>query len=353
MPSFSPTIIFAGGSGTTLLVVLFLLIKYPDHVQKWVGILSRAFNYIFKKSEYFSTKWEIEGKLNTFAGNLETDGGVPYSRLTIKWTARDENEEIAFEDGQTIIVMRDRNHRNKNFVHAAYFYTSEILLKNTKRKLPKHLKTSIDLYSTQKIIQQENKAALNQFTNDYLIPNIDQNEKIKEYIERFNKIETIGLYFPVLIQELTYLGNKIYLSTQTDEIIKEVEALIQFLEKWSEREIGQLTQEEFTGLFTKCSIKIVASQYSRSNDKVDNQKGRIINSFNQGIENVYVIGNSAKKNKKFVDKVICACTTNNTKLLVMKRREFIAKVKSGEIRKTIPNYLVHVRNPEAIEYVNQ
>lgn len=353
MPNFSPTIIFAGGSGTTLLVVLFLLIKYPDRVQTWIGILSRVFNYIFKKSEYFSIKWEIEGKLNTFAGNLETDGGVPYSRLAIKWTGRDEEEEIAFEDGQTIIVMRDRNHRNKNFVHAAYFYTSEILLKNTKRKLPKHLKTSINLYSTQKIIQQENKAALNQFINDYLIPNVDQNDKIKEYIERFNKIETIGLYFPVLIQELTYLGNKVYLSTQTEKIIKEVELLIQFLETWSEREIGQITQEEFTGSFTKCSIKIVASQYSRTNDKIDNQKGRIINSFNQGIENVYVIGNSAKENKKFVDKVVRACTTNNPKLLIMKKREFTAKVKSGEIRKTIPNYLVHVRNPEAIEYVNQ
>src|SRR3989338_6583354 len=109
MPNFSPTIIFAGGSGTTLLVVLYLLIKYPDHVQKWVGILSRAFNYIFKKSEYFSTKWEIEGKLNTIAGNLETDGGVPYSRLTIKLTAKDEDEEVAFEDGETIIVMRDKN----------------------------------------------------------------------------------------------------------------------------------------------------------------------------------------------------------------------------------------------------
>lgn len=353
MPSFSPTIIFAGGSGTTLLIVLFLLIKYPDNVQKWIGILSRALNYIFKQSEYFSTKWEIEGKLNTFAGNLETDGGVPYSKLTIEWTARDENEKIAFEDGQTIIVMRDRNHRNKNFVHAAYFYTSKILLQNTKRKLPKNLKTSIDLYSTQKIIQQENKAALNQFINDYLIPNIDQNDKIKEYIERFNKIEAIGLYFPVLIQELTYLGNKIYLSTQTEDIIKEVEALIQFLEKWSDREIGQLTQEEFTGTYTKCSIKIVASQYSRTNDKVDNQKGRIMHSFNQGVENVYVIGNSAKENKKFVDKVICACTSTRPELLVMKKREFLAKIKSGEIRKNIPNYLVHVRNPEAIEYVSE
>jgi len=351
MPNFSPTLVFISGSGTTLLLGLCLLIKYPDHVQKWVGMISRAFNFIFKRTEYFSTKWEIEGKLNCFADSLETEGGVPYKKLEIQWTARNEEEKIAFEDGQTIVVMRDRNHRNKNFVHAAYFYTSEILLRNTKRKLSKHLKTSIDLFSTKKIIQEQNKAALNQFMNDYLIPNVDKHEKVQKYIERFNRIEAIGLYFPILIQELTYLGNKVYLSTPKQKVLGEVEKLIQFLEKWSEREVGQLTQEEFTGKYTKCSIKIVASIYSRNLDKIDNQKKRITKAFTGGCENVYIIGNAERKSKKFINKVVKAAIKSNDALRVIKNSTFIAKIKNGDKKKLIPSYLVHIRNPEAIEYL--
>lgn len=353
MPTFSPTIIFAGGSGTTLLVVLYLLIKYPDHVQKWVGMLSRTFNFIFKKTEYFTTKWEIEGKLNSFAGNLETDGGVPYNRIKIEWTARSEDQEIAFEDGETIIVMRDRNHRNKNFVHAAYFYTSEILLQNTKRKLPKHLKTSIDLFATQKIIQKENKAALDQFMKDFLIPNVDQQTKIKDYIEKFQKIDNLGLFFCVLIQELTYLGSKVYLSTQTEAIIKEVEGLIQFLVTWSEREIGQKIAEEFVGQYTKCSIKVVASVASREQNKTDQQKNRLLGTFKNGCENMYVIGSEERQSKNFMDEVIDKLTQEMTQLRVVKRVRFRAKLNQNGRKVDKDDYLVHVRNPEAIEYLNE
>lgn len=353
MPSLSPTIIFIGGSGTTILMCLYLLIKYPDNVEKWIGILSRGLNFIFKKSEYFSTKCEIEGKLNSFAGNLETDGGVPYDKISIKWTARNQDEEIAFEDGETIIVMRDRNHRNKNFIHAAYFYTSEVLLQNTKRKLPKHLKTSIDLFATQKIIEKENKSALNQFTKDYLIPNIDKHVKIREYIEKFLKIDNLGLFFCVLIQELTYLGNKIYLSAQMEAIVKEVEGLIQFLVTWSEREIGEKIQEEFTGEYTKCSIKVVATAVTREMNKVDQQKNRLQVTFNSGCENVYVIGSERRDSVEFMDRVINKLTEEMAQIRVVKRFGFKAKIKQNGKKVQIDDYFIHLRNPEAVEYLNE
>lgn len=352
MDEFSPTLVFSAGGVSTFIAILFLLIKYPDHVEKWSGMLVRFFGFLFRKSQYFSVKREIEGKLNIFASSLETDGGVPYNKVVITWTGREEDQEVVFEDGQTILVIRDRNHRNKNFVHAAYFYASEILLKNTKRKLSKHLKTSLDLFSTKKIIEAQNRDALNQFTTDFLIPIVDEHEKVKEYMERFNKIDTIGLYAPVLIQELTYLGSKVYLSVPQQEVLEEVERLIQFLERWSEREIGQSTQEEFTGKYTKCSIKIVASFFSRIMEKLDRQRSRINGAFNAGCENVYVIGNGEKDSRKFIDKVIEGILENSKALIVVKKLKFTAVLKKGGRKEKVPNYLVHIRNPEAIEYVS-
>jgi len=355
MTNFSPTIYFGGGSGTTALLIIYLLIKYPDHVKKWIGILSRFLNYIFKKSDYFSTKWEIEGKLNSFAADLETDGGVPYNRLSIKWTARREDEAIVFEDGQTIIVMRDKNHRNKNFVHAAYFYTSKILLDKVKRKLnkenAKNLKLSLDLFTTQKIIQKENKSAMDQFVNDFLYPETNKSDELKKYIERFKKIDTVGLFFPILIQELTYLGNKIHLTTPTDEILTEIKNLIFFLENWSERQVGQNIQEDFLGKYTKCSIKIVASHISRELDRVEQQRNRVCNAFSHGCENVYVIGNAEIKSKKFINKVVEAILIHKPNLKVVKSDEFIARIKGYISRIPTPNYLVHIHNPEAVEHI--
>lgn len=343
------------GTSGSLVAGIYIILRYPDNVQKWLGIIIGWFSYLFKKGDYISTKLEIQAKLNLFAGSIETEDGVPYNRLSLKWTARDEDEEILFEDGQTILVLRDRSHKNKNFVHAAYFYTSQILLRNAKRRLPKHFKTAIDLYVTQRIIKDQNTAALQQFITDYVVPITDRDRKVRVDISRLKQIDCAGLLFTVLIKELMYLGYKVFLAPSTiAKIVAEVENLMLFLEAWASRVVGDdRTQEDFYGEYTQCSIKIVATKQTREQDKVENQKLRVLEAFEGGCQSVYMIGPGFKEAREFLDKVVRSILTFKNDLQVVQKRTFLSDIHtSPSDKKTVETYVVQIRSPKNVGHIH-
>ena len=61
-----------------------------------------------------------------------------------------------------------------------------------------------------------------QFINDYLNPEVEKSEAVKTLIKQFSSINRFGLFFPILIQELTTLGNKTLLSNTNQDVIAEV-----------------------------------------------------------------------------------------------------------------------------------
>lgn len=97
---------------------------------------------IWKRAEYFAIKTEIQGRINSFVRTMEANTAAQFPRISIKLVARG-NEELLWDEGEAIIVMRDRGHRTRNFVHAAYFFTSEVLLRKSKRHLSQTQKISL------------------------------------------------------------------------------------------------------------------------------------------------------------------------------------------------------------------
>ena len=97
----------------------------------------------------------------------------------------------------------------------------------------------------------------------------------------------------------------------------------------------------------------MASISSREQNKINQQKDRLFSTFKNGCENMYVIGNVEHKSKKFINEVIDKLTEEMTALRVVKRLDFTAKLNKDGKKVQIDDYLVHVRNPEAIEYINE
>ena len=145
-------------------------------------------SFVWERFEYFSNKNEIEGRINSYIGNLEANTTINFPRISVKFTARDEKEEIILDDCNAILVIRDRNHRSKNFIHSVYFFTSEMMLRKSKRHLSKHQKTSLDIFATKNILEKINKSAAEQFINDYFAPNFEKSEDIRKYIKQFYRI---------------------------------------------------------------------------------------------------------------------------------------------------------------------
>lgn len=338
-------------SGGTLLLVFYLLLKHPNEVKKWVGNLAWVLSFFYKRFQYSAIKNELEGRINSFVGDLSAHTTIDFPTVSIKWAGKDEKEEIIFDDFEAFIVMHDRQYRSRNFVHAAYFFVAETLLRKTKNHLSKNLKKSLDLYATKNILEKESTASLEQFINDYLNPEVEKSTEIKSFLRQFNSINRLGLFFPILIQELTTLGNKTLLSENNQDTVTEVKQLIDFLEKWANRKVGEDIPEAFFGNYVRCSIKVVATKYTREAGKVIPQRDRILLDCKRGCENIYIVGSAKKDSRKFMDSVAGEVIKSNNDVQLLRRLKFAAEVFVRDERKPVVDHFIHLHNPKAVKHL--
>lgn len=339
-------------SGGTLFFVLFLLFKYPDAVKKWISNIAWLLSRLYKRYEYIAIKNEIEGKLNSFIGDLSLQTTIDFPTVTVRWTGIDEKEEIIYEDFEAVIVMRDRKYKSRNFVHAAYFFVSETLLRKAKNHLSPSIKKSLDLFATKNVLEKESVGSVEQFINDYLNPEIEKSEAVKNFIKQFNNINRFGLFFPILIQELTTLGNKTLLSDTNQDVITEVKNLINFLEEWSKREVGNNeTPEAFFGNYMRCSIKIVATVYTREAGKIIAQRDRILEECKKGCENIYIVGNARKESRQFMNNVVNKTLEANKNLQLIRSIKFPAEITIKGEKRQITDYFLHLHDPNSVKHL--
>ncbi len=325
----------------------------PDQAKKWGAILGSWITYFYEKFDYIIIKWETEGRLNTFVKNLESNIIRTFPTIHLQWATSQDKEEVLWEEGRAILVMRDRKHKGRNFVHAAYLFTSQTLLQNTSFHISKKQKSSLELFATKKILETVYKGLVLQFMSDYFAPKVQTDEDLKQLISKYVAIERIGAFFPILIQEIHCLGNKVFLEeTRKEETIAEVKELLDFLVEFSERRVGDTTvPNTFVGQFTRCAIRVVASKSVRERGEVEGHKNDLLDLVKRSLENIYIIGSDQKENRKFVDNVVSGLREEAPELEIRKTYRFKGKIKIEDRWKNTDTYLVHLHNPEAEEYL--
>lgn len=351
MDEFFKNLASFGLGGLIFGAVVYYGFTHPDVVEKWRALIFDWLSRINKKYKYHAAKNDIQAKINSFATTLSEDVDMDAPRVKIKWTAKDEDEDVQLEEDEVVIVMRDRGYKNKNFVHAAYFYTSTTLLRHTKRHLSKKQGEALDLYTTKKVIEQNNKAALEIFMRDYFQPLLED-EKITDLVNKFVKLDKSGFYTHILLQELTYLGSKTFLTKRDKAVAEEVSRLIDFLMRFAEREVGDDSiREEFIGKYSHCAIKIVSTKFVRESGNHKSPAKRVNKAFDIGIENVYVIGPSEDGGKQFIEQVCGSVIEQNKGIEIIKQDSFKGLTRRLKVEKQTLTHLIHLHNPSKAKYM--
>src|SRR3989344_1923267 len=336
-----------------LLIVAAFIYKHPDEAKKWGAIFGLWVTYFYEKFDYVTIKWETEGRLNIFVKNLESNIIRTFPTVRLQWATSQDKEEVLWEEGKAILIMRDRRHKGRKFVHAAYLFTSKTLLQNTSFHISKKQKSSLELFATKKILEAVYKGLVLQFMSDYFSPRVQSDADLKQLVAKYISIERIGAFFPILIQEIHCLGNKVFLEeARKDETIAEVKELLDFLVEFSDRRVGDATvPNTFVGKFTRCAIRIVASKAVRERGEVEGHKNDLLDLVKRSLENIYVLGSDQNDNRRFVDNVVSALLKDAPQLQVRKTYRFKGKIKVEDKWKNTDTYLVHIHNPDAEEYL--
>jgi len=343
----SSMISFFGGG-----IVILVLFLFPEKVEKWIALLWKLISLFYKEGQKKYIAHDIQGKVNEFTNkklSQEIKNYTPVG-IEIEWIEEGQTPEEFFSDNKVIIRMRKSENQNKNLVAASMAFVSQSLLRKAKKYISDSQKESIDLFVVNKILKHEEPDIVDQFIQNFLFKMVDSRQKISEFFEKYNCIDKAGLFFPVFIQEMTFLGEKIFGGRKDQQIIIEVNKMIDFLESYSKREIGEdEIEKNFEGNYCRFALIIIAKAKKVGIGDTGPYTRYIEDLIRRGIENIYIVGPSKAENLNFIGRVSQQASLDH-KLEKYNEKEYKAYIiKKGE-RIQVKTYLLVLRNPERQYY---
>lgn len=280
--------------------------KNPEKLEKLIALLNRYFKFIIKKSEYAYIKYDIQSRVNGFVAELSKK--VPHiipNRVKLEWIDENIAPEQFIQSGQLVMRMHKSVNHNRNVVNATFTFVSYSLLRKAKSYIAKYQKSAIDLFVSFKILEKTKYELLDEFVQEYLNAGLD-NEKIADFYDRFFDIDKAGLYFPVFITEMTFLGEKIFGKKGGNEkVYEEVKKMVNFLYYYANRRLSQDTISEYNGEYCKFAIRIIGKRM-----KIDTEGKKVyinnIKKIPKSIETIYLIGD--EQNVDFINSVVECCS---------------------------------------------
>lgn len=325
-----------------LLGFIAYIFKEPDKCEKTLRLVTKLLRYFSKKAELYYVKYDIQSKLNGFIKTTKKD--VPNLSVTdirLEWIDENMTQEQFLKSGQLVLRMHNSRNPNRNIMNATLAFVSYSLLIKAKYYLSKYQKTAIDLFASHKILSKENPAAVGELIDCYLRKAMD-NHRVSLLYTQFTHIDEAGLFFPIYVNELNFLGEKIFgTAVKKDRIFDEVNNLAAFLNNYSNRKLSQETISEFTGNHCRFAIRIVGKKY-----KVDTEGSKVyvnnILKIHKNVETIYLLGDS--KNKGFINQVVSQCL-KEISYWVYNKKVYRAKIKGIDGTDfECDNYLVILRS---------
>jgi hypothetical protein len=237
-----------------------LLLLIPEKIEqwraliwKWIGMLVPP---LFSLARRRYIQHDFQGRINEYTKAVARD--APYlatQQVELKWVGSEVSRESFFKDDKVILCLRRDDPEDLNFVHASYQFVSASLLLKAKRYISPSHRESVDLFVTTKILEREKPQVRDIFLRDLLHPRATASDKIRGYLDAFEKLQRTGLFYQVLLQELGFLGEKVFGRRGDDKVIIEVNSLIEVLEEFSERKHSEELKSRLEG--TYCSFALV------------------------------------------------------------------------------------------------
>lgn len=330
-------------STITLFGLFTYFIKNPEKFEKLIALISKVLKFISNKFDRSYIKYDLQGKINHYLRKVSKRvKHIDIKKIKVEWidvSLQTEKEYI--QNGEMIIRLKKGDHQNENIVKASMAFISHAFLKKAKSYIAKHQRESMDLFACYDLLKEEKSEILDQFVQDFMKEKMD-NTKIAGFFEKYVDIDEVGIFYPVLVQELTFLGEKVFArKTETQKIHTEVTNVINFLYRYANRKLKEDNINDFSGQYCKFGIRIIgrSTVINRDGEKVYVNHLKKIAPSN---ETIYLIGNY--EHKSFMKTVFSSCKSEiDYSLLSEETYKAIIKDPEGN-NIEVKNYMMAIRN---------
>lgn len=317
-------------------------LKHPDKLEKLFSLFYRSIIWICKSAENKYIKYDIQHTVNSFVDDLyKKIPSLTPTCVKLEWIDENQTAEQFIQSDQLVLRMHKSTNQNKNVVNATFTFVAYSLLRKAKRYIAKYQRESIDLFVSFKLLEKAKYEILDEFIQEYLQAGLEK-DKVVDFYDKFFDMDKAGVFFPVFISEMTFLGEKVFGKKRDDDrIIEEVKSTVYFLNRFALRKFDEQGILEFNGTYCKFVIRIIGKRF-----KIGREGERVyINNLNKipdNNETIYLIGN--KSYKSFINSIVSKFTSSKN-YKIHHKFEYKAKIKTkDEVDYDVENYLLVLRN---------
>ena len=331
--------------------IIFWFFLNPDKAESlWAGIC-RLFRWLSRNAEYQYVKYNIQSKVNNFVMLIRKN--LPnYDIQTVKleWIDSNMTQEQFLKSNQLVIRMHKSTVTNRDIVNATVAFVSYSLLLKAKRYIAQYQKDAVDLFASIKILETEkNPQLISEFVDQYLYCAMENN-KVNELYAQFENIHKVGLFFPVFVAEMTFLGDKVFgKAIERTKIYSEVKGLAAFLNSFSKRKLSQEGTLDYNGNYCKFAIRIVGKNYKIKKEG----KNVYLNNIKQlsgKNETLYLIGDQTHED--FINEIVDDLG-NHGQYVLFNKKKYKAIIKDPQNEDfEVQNYLIVLRKSVVKTYHN-
>lgn len=339
-----------GGWGVLIFLVIYTML-FPDRAEKFYALLWKLVTFFYKNAEKKYIAHDIQSKVNDYLNNYlsrEICGFKP-ANIKLEWVDENQTAQHFKDNGKIILRMTKSDSQDKNLVNAAMIFIAENVLYKAKKYISSKQRESIDVFVGKKFFEIEQKDYLNQFVEDFL-QNSATDEKINDFLYKYKTIDENGLFYPVFIQEMIFLGEKVFANSYPkDEIYKEVSELVAFLNNFASRKIGETLENKFVGKYSRFGIMIVGESWKVESSGTHPYTKYVQKLFSEGYETVYLVGDSRKED--FINTVLSEKIKKEFDIGIFNNRKYQAFIFDKHGKKVQVNtYLLVLRkkNPKTM-----
>lgn len=292
-----------GGLAWTLLVIalggVFQLIAHPQVVKEWNVQITMWIAAIAPKKR----KSAFEKRLNLTIDSVKTKFDesapplmkkfLPYD-LKVEWVDENETPESFFDNNQVVVYVHSYKDESQQVIGILHSYCSKGFAQKPKIYMPSSVSKSSDMIITQKLAQYAGHNIYDYFNREYIPELLKKDRTFVAVFEKLRKIDTDGLFLPVLLNEIDKYANRIYPSVPSQEIMNPIIHLMDFIYNIVARAPGDLVPLTFCENEIKVRIILAVSDFSYCIDKPVQDAEATIK--NRSVNTIYVLATGSKMN---------------------------------------------------------
>ena len=278
-----------------LIIIFYMLFKYPEKVERWLSMFLKVFSYISKKVEKKRIETYINSNIEIGRKKLETEvpGSMPFGmRIEFINTEKDETYQ---KDGTLIIKMKNHKNDSENLAKAVMYYVSQGLLPYSKKYIDDKVSKGIDFVISKDMLKTDHIAVthLQKMFNEFL-----SNDDSKEVVDKIETIHEEGFLTRICMREFQKFG-QLFPREPEKDIKEESKNFLETIFKFVTKKRDENVNLGFKGHLIKLRIVPLISRHQYG---IDNHYNFISHSIKDGWENFYIVaaGRNIENGKKLV-----------------------------------------------------